>query len=73
MTCPKCRGEMAQGWVVDNTYGGRTPSEWAPGAPRDSFWTGTKLPEGEMVPIGAFRCTSCGYLEFYARPEFARR
>ena len=32
--------------------------------------SGTKLTEDKPVPVGAFRCTSCGYLECYARPEF---
>ncbi len=73
MNCPKCKAEMIQGWVMDVTYGGRVPSHWAPGPPRDSIWTGTKLPDEAPVPIGAFRCSACGYLEYYARQEFAPR
>ena len=46
VNCPKCKAEMVQGWVMDNLYGGRVPSQWAPGTPRDSFWKGTKLPDG---------------------------
>ena len=30
------------------------------------FWTGTKLPAKE-IPIGTYRCSSCGYLESYAK------
>ena len=73
MTCPKCRQEMVQGWVMDVTYGGRVPQQWAPGAPRQSFWTGTKRPDAPLVPVAAFRCPSCGLLEFYARDEFTPR
>ena len=62
---------MVQGWVMDLTYGGRVASQWAPGQPRESFWTGTRLPDEAPVPIGAFRCTGCGFLEYYARDEFA--
>jgi hypothetical protein len=72
--CPKCSGRMEQGFVVDHSYGSgaRMVSEWAPGAPLKSFWTGTKLPE-DRVPIGTYRCASCGYLELYAREEFAAK
>jgi hypothetical protein len=59
--------------VLDNTHGGRVVSEWAAGVPLKSFWVGTKLPEEKLVPIGAYRCSSCGYLELYARAEFAAK
>lgn len=72
-TCPKCSGHMEQGFVPDNTYGARLVSHWAPGAPRKSFWQGTKLPAAKLVPIGTFRCESCGYLEEYARKEFGAK
>jgi hypothetical protein len=68
--CPKCSGQMERGFIIDNTQGGRLVSQWAPGAPVRSFWTGTKAPD-TLVPIGAFRCGSCGFLESYARDEFA--
>jgi hypothetical protein len=64
---------MEQGFVLDNTHGARVVSHWAAGAPEKSFWVGTKLPEEKTIPIGTFRCSSCGFLEGYARPEFAAR
>ena len=70
LTCPKCSGLMEQGFVLDNTHGGALVSQWARGAPLKSFWLGTKQPDAQL-PIGAFRCSSCGYLEAYARQEFA--
>ena len=70
--CPKCGGEMEEGFIIDNTYGGHQVSHWARGAPQRSLWTGTKLPEDkEVVPVGTFRCASCGYLESFARDEFS--
>ena len=69
--CPKCDGQMEQGFILDMTYGARLVSQWASGAPVKSFWTGTKVPEEKLKPIGVFRCASCGYLESYARDEFA--
>jgi hypothetical protein len=68
--CPKCGGEMKQGFIVANSNVARFVNHWAPGPPQSSFWTVTKLPDGSL-PIGAFRCASCGFLESYARPEFA--
>lgn len=70
LKCPKCSGLMEQGFVIDYTHGGLFVTQWAKGAPQKSFWTGTKVP-GEHLPIGTFRCSSCGYLEAYARQEFA--
>ena len=62
---------MAQGFVLDNMYGGSVVSKWAAGAPMKSFWVGTKMPDEALIPIGAYRCSSCGFLELYARHEFA--
>ena len=71
-TCPKCGGAMERGFVLDNTYGSQLVSQWAPGIPEASFWTGTKsIDEEKLIPLGAFRCADCGFLEFYARSEFA--
>ncbi len=64
---------MEQGFVLDNTYGAAVVSQWVPGAPQKSFWTQTKVPAEKRVPIGTYRCASCGYLESYARPEFAAK
>jgi predicted nucleic-acid-binding Zn-ribbon protein len=69
--CPKCGSGMEQGFVFDNDHGNRRIGQWVAGAPLKSFWTGTKLPDKELVPIGTYRCSSCGYLESYARQEFA--
>jgi predicted nucleic-acid-binding Zn-ribbon protein len=70
--CPKCNGGMEQGFVLDNTQGTQGVSQWAAGAPQKSFWTGMKS-TGTKIPIGTFRCASCGYLEMYAREEFAAK
>jgi len=69
--CPKCKGIMEQGFILDCTHGRYLVSQWVAGAPRKSFWSGTKLPDEKPVPIGTFRCSTCGYLESYARQEFA--
>ena len=73
--CPKCEAPMAQGFTVDMGGGDamlstRQVSRWAPGAPMWRVVFGTRLPKG-VLPIGTYRCEACGYLESYARPEFA--
>ena len=70
--CPKCEGEMELGFILDSNQGGQVVSRWAAGVPQKSFWTVQKtVPEASVIPIGTFRCASCGFLESYARPEFA--
>jgi len=64
---------MEQGFVLDNTYAARVVSQWAAGAPLKNFWGSAKLPDEDLVPIGTYRCSSCGYLELYARQEFAAK
>lgn len=70
--CPKCNGQMAQGFVPDYSYGAVVVGAWHGGLPKKSFWSRTKVPRaGTGMPIGAFRCEECGYLEFYADAKFA--
>jgi hypothetical protein len=75
--CPKCEGEMVQGFVADYAYGQIRVSSWVEGPPVYSFWSGIKLKSfwsgakvREQIPIGTFRCAVCGYLESYAQAEF---
>ena len=73
--CPKCSGEMVQGFIVDRS-GGRgfiSVSSWVEGTPEKSFWWGTIAPDERHVPVGTFRCSACGFLESYALPEFDAR
>ena len=68
-TCPKCNSDMEEGFVIDHSYTARMPSEWVEGKPVRSFWTGLKVPKGANHAVAPYRCTRCGYLESYARPE----
>lgn len=72
--CPKCTGEMVQGFVVDFHAGGaRLVANWVEGPPEKTFWAVTKVPDDKCIPIGTFRCLSCGFLESFARTEFAAK
>jgi predicted nucleic-acid-binding Zn-ribbon protein len=73
--CPKCNGEMVRGFLIDYQNPTMTwVSTWAEGKPEKSFWFGTRAAvdkETNKIPTATFRCAGCGYLESYARPEFA--
>ena len=76
MTCPKCDGEMERGFVLDKTLGAHFATHWVPGDPAKSVMWGLKLPNllsKQPVPISTFRCASCGYLESYARKDYAAK
>jgi len=71
--CPKCNGEMEQGFTFGIDGPRRVVSTWVEGEPESSFWQGAKVPVEKCVPVGTVRCSVCGFLEAYARPEFAAK
>jgi hypothetical protein len=71
--CPKCQGEMVQGFVAEFAAAQTLVSTWVEGRPEKSVLYGAKIPVGKSIPIGTFRCAACGYLESYARPQFGAR
>jgi hypothetical protein len=70
-TCPRCRSEMVHGYLLDRTLGGFGMGTWLEGQPVYLGLFGDVLrPRLERsIPIVSYRCTGCGYLELYARPE----
>ena len=75
IVCPKCNGEMTQGFTADFafTQGVVVVSTWVEGPPKKQLWSGTKTEMLRKLPIATFRCESCGFLETYARKEFAAK
>jgi len=62
---------MLQGFVPDYySHGATAVGSWHAGQPKKSFWSRTKVPAAEGLPIGAFRCEKCGFLEFYSDAKF---
>jgi hypothetical protein len=71
LLCPKCNGSMIQGFLMDRGhYNAVSVGEWVEGHPKKSFWVGTRAPKKNRKHIGAFRCSSCGYVELYAMDFF---
>lgn len=60
---------MQEGFVLDVSHGAQLVSHWVAGKPEPLFWSGTKVRDNEQHKIQTFRCTSCGYLESYARAD----
>lgn len=71
--CLKCNGEMVQGFIFGREGPNRIVSTWVEGAPEKVGWLFQQVeaPPDKCVPVGVFRCSACGFLESYARPEFA--
>ena len=69
LRCPKCAKPMDRGHVPDAAYGAVLQSSWAPGkAEPRRFLRGIKYQADALIPLTAYRCPTCGYVEFYARP-----
>lgn len=64
--CPKCRQGMQLGFVADKTRGSVDVGRWYEGAPALTFLNGVKIDAVPSLPVGAYRCAACGFLEFYA-------
>ena len=66
--CLKCQGTTEEGYMPDFTYGNIAVTSWIAGAPETSIWRGLKLSGKDRIPVTAYRCTQCGFLELYATP-----
>ena len=61
---------MDRGHVPDAAHGMVLMSSWAPGVPEvRRFFGGIKYSEDELIPLDAYRCSKCGYVELYARRD----
>jgi hypothetical protein len=63
IVCPKCRQPMQEGYFTDNAQF----AQWHEGRPKR--WLGMHMTgwSKRRIQITAYRCTSCGYLESYAK------
>jgi hypothetical protein len=74
VSCPKCRAVMEKGFAVDrghyNLPAPQVPS-WVAGPwssqPLAKRLFGDALSGRPQWPITGYRCSSCGYLEAYAK------
>jgi hypothetical protein len=67
--CPKCDQTMDRGHLPDVAHDQILQSSWAPGEPVPRrFFGGIKYHADALIPLSAYRCPACGYVELYARP-----
>ncbi len=64
--CPKCGGEMKEGFVVDKGYAQRSFARWVAGPPEETLFGFPKIDGKETRSIRTFCCQSCRFLESYA-------
>lgn len=63
--CPKCGGEIDQGFVT--TTGGVAGLSYMPGSQEGKFWP-------KSIDLRrAKACLVCGYVEFYVDPDEIRK
>ena len=71
-TCTKCAGKSEEGFILEYSHAAATSvSAWIEGPPEQSNFlgipNGVKVKDKRQIPLRTFRCTSCGYVEFYAK------
>jgi hypothetical protein len=64
--CSKCSGEMQEGLVVDLNYAGILQSMWVEDQPGKGVGSGATDGKRKVKTI-TYRCSSCGYLDSYAK------
>lgn len=68
--CMLCQGTLEAGFILDHAHGPIQvlTEKWGAGKPEPSFWTVTKKPKRTHT-VQAYRCTGCGFLMQFARPD----
>jgi hypothetical protein len=64
--CSKCSGEMQEGLVVDLNYAGVFQSMWIDEQVGANSGPGAMDSKRKVKTI-TYRCSSCGYLDSYAK------
>ena len=70
LVCPKCRGSMIRGFLVDRADSNvARQAKWVEGVPEGNaleFITGLRTRDRTNLRVDTYRCVECGYLESYA-------
>jgi Domain of unknown function (DUF6487) len=71
--CGKCGNRMEVGFIPDfGHYELVRPVTWVEGKPEHSFWKGTRIADKRQLNVEAYRCTSCGLIDFYASEDASK-
>jgi hypothetical protein len=64
--CPKCGGQMTEGFVPVFVLDSPRELRWIEGKATPSFWQGLKMRGLKQFKLTAYRCDSCGSVEWFA-------
>ena len=67
--CVKCSGDMECGVLLDRSQAAIYPAIWADGPLERNLLGGLKPKDRRLYRVAAWRCSGCGYLEFFAQQE----
>lgn len=70
--CPKCEGNMEEGYMLDYTDYGILQGQWRTreGVDRKVLFGFKSIPQPKtQLQVTTFRCVKCGFLESYALPK----
>ena len=68
--CPKCQGQMSPGYIPDFDENIIRQSNFYAGEPRTGWGGSLKINQNDALPVRAYCCVACGFLEFYASEKF---
>lgn len=66
--CPKCRGSMDLGFMLDHAHSGYGMPTFVMGPLRKRWW-GIQIKGQPKFDVVSFRCSRCGFLESHALIE----
>ena len=71
ISCLRCQSDMDTGYVLDQGHHSREQvANWV-GGPPDLRWHGLSTKGHVKVPLVAYRCRECGYVELRAPKKTA--
>ena len=66
ITCLRCQSAMDIGYLMDRGHGNHAgTANWVSDAP-EKRWYGIRTSGHVNLPVTAYRCTVCGYVELRA-------
>lgn len=68
-SCIKCNSEMIKGYTLDRAGHGYDALKWCEGDMETSWLGGIKVKKAPEHHVIAYKCSQCGFLEFYAHSK----
>ena len=65
IACLRCQADMELGYVLDRAHNSEEVARWV-GGPPDRRWYGLRTKGRVNVPLVAYRCSVCDYVELRA-------